>query len=283
MPEAAEGVVVSENSEPVEPWLVALDIDGTVLGYDGELSPAVKDAVGAAVQAGHQIVLASGRDLVGMLPLAKTLGLHQGWLVCSNGCVVVRLDPDFGAGYWIEQVSVFDADPILHELAAQLPTARFAVEVVGSGYRVTELFNEGELAGNFDVVPVDQLSGGGLVTRVIVRGGDEAPEAFHDAIASLGLTDVGYFIGFNAWMDIAPQGVSKASALEHVRELLAIPAEHTMAVGDGHNDIPMIQWAARGVAMGQADLEVRTAADEVTAPVTKDGVKEALRPLLPTR
>ena len=264
-------------------WIIALDIDGTVLDYDGELAPAVRDAVVAAQRAGHEIVLASGRDLVGMLPVAEKLGLSEGWMVCSNGCVVVRLDPEFGAGYWIEQVSTFDAAPVLRELVDKLPSARFAVEVIGHGYRVTELFNDGELAGNFEVVTPENLLKSGMVTRVIVRGGDETPEDFSQAISALGLNDVAYFIGFNAWMDIAPHGVSKASALEHVRQRLEIPSDRTMAVGDGHNDIEMIQWAARGVAMGQADLEVRLAADEVTAPVTKDGLAQALRPLLPNR
>jgi hydroxymethylpyrimidine pyrophosphatase-like HAD family hydrolase len=203
-------------------------------------------------------------------------------MVCSNGCVIVRLDPHFGAGYWIEQVSTFDAEPLIREIAAHLPTARFAVEDVGRGYRVSQPFNEGELAGEYQIVPFEQLAGGGLVTRVVIRGGDETPEEFSAAIAKLGMTGVGYFVGYNAWMDLVPAGVSKASALEHVREKLAIPTGHTMAVGDGHNDIDMIKWAARGIAMGQADLEVRMAADEVTAPVTKNGVAAALRPILPT-
>jgi len=264
------------------PWLIALDIDGTLLDYDGSLSPVVRDAVIAAEQAGHQVVLASGRDMTAMQPIVAQLGLTNGWMVCSNGCVIVRLDPHFGAGYWIEQVSTFDAEPLIKEIAEHLPTARFAVEDVGRGYRVSQAFNEGELAGDYQVVPFDQLAGGGLVTRVVIRGGDETPEEFSQAIAELGMTGVGYFVGYNAWMDLVPSGVSKASGLEHVREKINIPLERTIAIGDGHNDIDMLQWAGRGIAMGQADLEVRLAADEVTEPVSRDGVAHAIRPILPT-
>lgn len=266
----------------IDPWLIALDIDGTLLDYDGSLSPAVRDAVIAAEKAGHHVVLASGRDLTAMQPIAKMLGLTSGRIVCSNGCVIVRLDPHFGAGYWIEQVSTFDAEPLIRSIAEHLPTARFAVEDVGRGYRVNELFNEGELGGEFHLVPFDQLANGALVTRVVIRGGDETPEEFERAIASLGMTGVGYFVGYNAWMDVVPDGVSKASALENVRQKLGIPPERTLAIGDGHNDIDMLQWAGRGVAMGQADLEVRMAANHVTESVTKDGVAHALRPILPT-
>ena len=267
----------------VEPWLIALDIDGTLLDYDGSLSAAVRDAVIAAENAGHHVVLASGRDMTAMQPIVAQLGLTNGWMVCSNGCVIVRLDPHFGAGYWIEQVSTFNAEPLIKEIAAHLPTARFAVEDVGRGYRVNKPFNEGELAGDYQVVPFNQLAGGGLVTRVVIRGGDETPEEFSEAISQLGMTGVGYFVGFNAWMDVVPDGVSKASALEHVREKIGIPPEHTLAIGDGHNDIDMLQWAGRGVAMGQADLEVRMAADHVTESVSRDGVAHALRPILPVR
>ena len=267
----------------VEPWLIAMDIDGTLLDYDGSLSAPVRDAVIAAENAGHQVVLASGRDLTAMQPIVQNLGLTNGWMVCSNGCVIVRLDPHFGAGYWIEQVATFNAEPLIKEIAAHLPNARIAVEDVGRGYRVNQPFNEGELAGDYRIYPTEQLANGGLVTRVIIRGGDETPEEFSEAISGLGMTGVGYFVGYNAWMDLVPDGVSKASALEHVRQKIGIPPERTLAIGDGHNDIDMLQWAGRGVAMGQADLEVRMAANHVTESVTKDGVAHALRPILPVR
>jgi Cof subfamily protein (haloacid dehalogenase superfamily) len=269
------------TAHPVkEPWLVALDIDGTILGYGGSLSNRVGNAIRSAAQAGHHVVIASGRDLVGTRPILQMLGINDGWMVCSNGCVVVRVDPEFGAGYWIEQVSTFDAAPVLNELVKHLPNARFAVEDVGKGYRVTKPFNDGELAGTVTVVPFDHLASGNRVTRVVVRGGDDAPQELSEAVAKLGLSDVGYFVGYNAWMDLAPAGVNKASALEHVREQLGIPQQRTIAIGDGHNDIEMLTWATRGIAMGQSDDEVKAAAAEVTGSVKDDGVAIVLETLL---
>ena len=52
-----------------------------------------------------------------------------------------------------------------------------------------------------------------------------------------------------------------------------------MAIGDGHNDIDMLRWAARGVAMGNADDLVKSAADEVTLPLEQHGAARALRTL----
>ena len=73
-------------------------------------------------------------------------------------------------------------------------------------------------------------------------------------------------------VDLTPVGVSKASGLEHVCRRLGLTAADVLAVGDGRNDVEMLQWAGRGVAMGQAIEEVRAAADDVTAEVYDDGV-----------
>jgi len=96
----------------------------------------------------------------------------------------------------------------------------------------------------------------------------------------IGLHGVNYAIGFSSWLDLAPEGVSKASGLEAVRESLGVDAAHTVAVGDQRNDIEMLQWAARGVAMGQAPPEVLAVADEVTADVVGDGLALVLEDLL---
>jgi hydroxymethylpyrimidine pyrophosphatase-like HAD family hydrolase len=70
--------------------------------------------------------------------------------------------------------------------------------------------------------------------------------------------------------------VSKASGLAEVAALLGVAREHVLAIGDGRNDIEMLQWAGRGVAMGQAPDEVKLAADGVTDSVQDDGLAHEL-------
>jgi hydroxymethylpyrimidine pyrophosphatase-like HAD family hydrolase len=74
--------------------------------------------------------------------------------------------------------------------------------------------------------------------------------------------------------------VSKASALEDLRKRLGVEPFATVAVGDGANDLEMLAWAARGVAMGHASEPVRQAADEVTGTIEDDGAVDVLRSLL---
>jgi hydroxymethylpyrimidine pyrophosphatase-like HAD family hydrolase len=81
-------------------------------------------------------------------------------------------------------------------------------------------------------------------------------------------------------LDISPQGVTKASALENQREKLGIQKHQVLVMGDGRNDIEMFQWAKSGggfaFAMGQAPEEVQLAATDVTSSVTDDGVARVL-------
>ena len=122
---------------------------------------------------------------------------------------------------------------------------------MGVGFRMNELFPDGELDGVHRVVDFDELWSG-EVTRVIVRSPEHTSAQFHEMVAHLGLDDVTYAVGWTAWMDLAPLGVSKATALERLRRILHVQPHLTVAVGDGHNDVEMLEWAARGVAMGHA-------------------------------
>ena len=262
------------------PMLVALDIDGTLMSYDQELSEDVRDAVADLRAAGHHVVLASGRSLIAMTPVAEILGIDRGWVVASNGAVTARLDPEEPEGYVLEDVVTFDPGPALRLLREHLPDARYAVEDVGVGFRMNELFPDGELDGVHRVVEFDELWSG-EVTRVIVRSPGSTSEQFHELVERLGLDDVTYAVGWTAWMDIAPLGVTKATGLELVRRALHVQPHRTVAVGDGRNDVEMLRWAAHGVAMGHADAVVQAAADDVTGSIEDDGAAHVLRSLLP--
>ncbi len=261
-----------------EPLLVALDIDGTIIDYDEALSERVRSAVTAVVRAGHHVVIATGRSLHATLPVLDRLGLTAGWAVCSNGGVTVRLDPGLPGGHEVTERVTFDAGPVLRLLRAHLPTALYAVEQSGEGYRLTAPFPPGELSGRLDYVPFEDLVAA-PATRVIVRSPEHTPQDFLRIVEAAGLHGVSYAVGWTAWLDLAPDGVSKASALEPVRRSLGVDPVRTVAVGDGRNDVEMFEWAARAVAMGQAGPELRAVATEVTAPVEDDGLAEVLEPL----
>jgi hydroxymethylpyrimidine pyrophosphatase-like HAD family hydrolase len=261
-----------------DPLLIALDVDGTIIDYDEALSERVRAAVAAVVRAGHHVVVATGRSLPATLPVLDRLGLVSGWTVCSNGGVTLRLDPALPDGYEIAERITFDPSPALRLLRSHLPTALYAVEEVGVGYRLTAPFPEGELAGDLEYVSFDELLST-PATRVIVRSPEHTPEDFLRIIENVGLHGMSYAVGWTAWLDLAPDGVSKASALEPVRAALGVDPARTVAVGDGRNDVEMFEWAARAVAMGQSGPELLAVSTETTAPVEDDGLADVLEPL----
>jgi hydroxymethylpyrimidine pyrophosphatase-like HAD family hydrolase len=257
---------------------VALDVDGTVLGHDGRLSERVRSAVHAVADAGVHVVVASGREVRGLLPVLDRLGLLDGWAVCSNGAVTIRLDPGLPDGFEVVHVVTFDTAPVLALLREHLPTALYAVEEVGVGLRLNAPFPPGELDGRVRVVPFDELAI--RSPRVVVRAPERARDEFLAQVERIGLHGVSHVVGWSAWLDIAPEGVTKVTGLEEVRRRLDVDRAAVLAVGDGGNDLDMFAWAGRSVAMGQALPEVRRAADQVTVGVTEDGLAVVLESLL---
>ena len=109
------------------------------------------------------------------------------------------------------------------------------------------------------------------VSRVIIRDPESSAEDFVALAEELGLHGTDYVVGWTAWLDLSPVGVSKASGLDHVARALGVEAAEVLAIGDGRNDIEMLTWAGRGVAMGQSVESVLDAADAVTDSVHDDG------------
>lgn len=265
------------------PKAIGLDVDGTLLAWvEGQgatyetVSPELYDAVHAAYDAGAHIVLASGRSPHSMTRVANLLGLpaegaDQLWMVASNGGVVFR-HPSLEV---VHEVT-FNARAAVEEVLEHYPNALVAVEERGVGYRVNREFPEGELAGEMILADLEEIIDDD-VSRVIIREPDATAEEFVEMAGRLGLRGTQYFVGWTAWLDLSPVGVTKASGLEYVCRELGIAASDVLTIGDGRNDIEMLRWAGRGVAMGQAVEEVRAAADHVTGTVYDDGAATELR------
>lgn len=252
--------------------LVGLDIDGTILGFDDSMSSRVQRSIARVVESGTRLVLATGRSLVAVLPVIERLGLREGYAVCSNGAVTVRFD---GSGHEMVDVITFDPGPALRLLREHAPDVIFAVEDLGRGFKVTRPFPDGELTGVQEVVSFDELAAA-PATRVTLRAPEWTSQEFHDLVVDSGLHGVSYAVGWSAWLDLNPDGVSKASALDAVRQRYDVPEGRSLVVGDGQNDIEMFRWAGVAVAMDGADETTRAAADAVTGPVELDGLVSVL-------
>jgi len=250
---------------------VALDVDGTLVDETNLIRPAVREAVRAMAEAGVPVVIATGRAVPGTTDVCERLGLPDGLAVCSNGAVLIGYRP-----VEIVHAVTFDASEAVRRVLHHVPDAFVAVEEIGVGYRVNRPFPTGEIAGTITTEDVDSLINE-PVTRVIIRATEADPHEFLSLVEGLGLSDTNYYIGYTAWLDLAPLGVSKASGLQLVCDRLGVASADVLAIGDGFNDVEMLQWAGRGVAMGQSPDRLKDAADAVTGTWADDGVATELR------
>ncbi len=256
---------------------MALDVDGTILHEDETIDDRVAEAIIAARDRGHEVTLATGRSWATTAPVLERLGLNPEYVVSANGAITMQRDDSAPGGYTRAHVETFDPTAVLERIRTHLPSGRFMVEMP-DGYR---LYTEGMTDWNLQnarEVHFDELLDQ-RATRVVVVSPDHEIEEFLRIVEGMGLHQVSYSIGWTAWLDIAPDGVSKATALERVRGWLDIPIDRVIAVGDGRNDIEMFTWAGaagRAVAMGQAPDEVRAAAGETAADIHAGGLAPVL-------
>lgn len=260
-------------------WLIGLDIDGTLVHDDGFLSPEVVKEVARVRELGHEVIVATGRAAANAVPVVRDLKIERGYVVASNGAVTVELDQLAERGFVVRDVTTFDPAEVLEQLIENLPEAHFAVEDVDGSYRFHKPFPSYALGDQNFETPLEELMHH-PVSRVVVLSPQHDVDEFLGLISKIGLTSVSYAIGYTAWLDISPQGVSKASALEVQRSRLGIRQDQVLVMGDGRNDIEMFEWAKAGgglaFAMGQAPEEVRLAATDVTSAVDDDGVARVL-------
>lgn len=258
-----------------EPWLVGLDVDGTILLQDESMSPGVPEAVARLRDGGHVVTIATGRSWMATERWVDALGLEPEFVVCSNGAVTMRRT-DAGWERW--RVEVFDPRVVLSLLTERLPEAHYMVELESGQRLYTGALDDWTLDGGREV-GLDEL-GAQPVSRVVVVSPGHDEDDFHRLVVDAGLNEVSYAIGWTAWLDIAPQGVDKGTALQRVFTELGLDSGRVLVAGDGRNDIGMFEWArsigGRAVAMGQAPDEVKAAAGELTDVVENGGLAGAL-------
>jgi len=274
--DAASGSARAAEPARVKRWLVALDIDGTTMREDGVVTDTVIQAVLDAEAAGHEVMLSTGRSEGMTVPLLERLGIQPKYLVCANGALTLKRT-ESGA-YERVHVETFDPTEVLQTIRGALENGAYGVEDETGHYLLSGDFPDDTMTAAGDHVEFERLLGV-RATRVVVISPEHGLEEFLDIVDKMGLHKVSYTVGWTAWLDIAPEGVTKATAMERVREWLDIPRSRVFAAGDGRNDIDMLRWAStsgRGVVMGQAPDDVVDAGNELTGGVTDDGLAAAL-------
>ena len=273
-----------------DPWLIALDLDGTLLTPEHTISPRTIEAVAAAREDGHTVVIATGRPPRSALPFHRQLALDTP-IVTLNGALI--LDPVDLSPVHSASLPRFAA-PGLIRIARDLGGLAALAEV-GHTPVVCRLHSPDDHTGAqacdriLDIVAASPFADLSLatVTHTAPEDGVASLLLFlsrdvHDRSMALAKQQLGDGIHLRAWRDpygvieVSRHGTTKASAISLLRERLGISAQRVLAFGDEMNDYDMLSQAAVGVAMGNANPALIPACSAITDSCARDGVARYL-------
>jgi len=255
--------------------LAAIDLDETLLGRDHAISPRNARAVRALADRGVACVIASGRMHEATTRYADELGL-AGPIISYSGAMV----RDTRTGdLWHHAPVPPDAAAEVIEFCARegLHLNFYADERVYVARRGpwAELYLRQTGSPMVEVGDLRRLIGRAPTKLLLVDTPETADRLLDHFRAHFG--DSLWLTRTNPeYLEFMNPAANKGSALELVADRMGVPREHTVAFGDGNNDLAMIQWAGLGVAMGTAKPAVRAAAGYVAPPFDEDGLGRAI-------
>ena len=265
--------------------LLAIDVDGTLLDLSGHVRPRVETAVRSAIASGCEVVLATGRRLQSVEPIARQLGITT--VILTDGTVVY----DFARGRAIYERTL--SPELLRRGVALSISCEISPIIYQSptvGARMIAGLNSIDLPETLeflehrrDVVrlPTEELY---VVQRAIaIISISDEPRVTRLASAAEqigGFTMVRWFpsrVGYHYdTVTFAPPGTSKGHALRWLAAERGIAIEATLAIGDYENDVSLIAAAGFGVAMGNAVESVKQVAQAIVTDNEHDGVAVAI-------
>lgn len=261
--------------------LLALDMDGTLLNDQKELTAPQIEAIHAAVEAGVKLVLCTGRMLTGVKPYFEQLGLaaEEEYVIVNNGCSTHKTND------W----SLVDCAELSPQEIAYLAPFAQDTELQLTLFDEDHYFVVEEEANEFveeDATVVfvepttislqEATSGKHRIFQAMFVGPESAADDF-EAKHSKELSQ--RFNGVRSQktiFEILPPGISKASALQKLADKLGIDTQDIMAIGDGNNDIEMLELVGLSIAMGNANDHVKSFAKDTTACNNCNGVAKAI-------
>jgi Cof subfamily protein (haloacid dehalogenase superfamily) len=256
--------------------LVAFDVDGTLVGRDLKISPAVRASIERMKDAGVAGCLVTGRMYRATLPFARELGLDAP-LVCYQGAAII--DPA--------------SDEVLEHRALENGVVRELIDIAERDGMHLQLYRNDEYYCEARNRFSDLYASLSLTEPVIVPSLREA-FAFSPATKGVAVADAPVAEGYAQRLRSALEGrayvtrslpefvevldprVDKGAALRFVAAHLGVPMERTLAIGDSWNDAPLLEAAGVGIAMGSAPRELQAVAGAVVADIEHDGVAEAI-------
>ena len=264
--------------------LLVLDVDGTLLNDEREISKRTLAALLKVQQMGVRIVLASGRPTYGLMPLAKTLelGNYGGFVLSYNGCQIIKAQ---NGEILFERRINPEMLPYLEKKARKNGFAIFTYhdDTLITDSPDNEYIKNEALLNNLKIIREDEFSTAidfAPCKCMLVSDKEKALIGLEQHWEKRLAGTLDAFRSEPYFLEVVPCGVNKANTLGALLEHLGVTREEVIAVGDGVCDVTMLQLAGMGVAMGHSQDSVKVCADYVTASNEEDGVALAVEKLI---
>lgn len=264
--------------------LVAIDLDGTLLDSNKEISSRNKKVIAMAIKKGTRIVVCSGRVYTGARIYAKQLGTADPVIACNgaiitesiNGKVVFSENLDIEVSLKVN--SVCQKHGIYYHVYAgeTMLTERLAFTSKRYFERNKDLPPEDRVDIQVIANMEEKLKAipGKVLKFVVISDEPEQLKRVRLDMETIPEIDVmsSNFDNF----EVMKKGVSKGAALERLSQMLDIPPEQMIAIGDNENDVSMFEYAGLSIAMENGEHCAKAAANYITASNIQDGVAEAI-------
>ena len=264
--------------------LLVLDVDGTLLNDEREISKRTLAALLKVQQMGVRIVLASGRPTYGLMPLAKTLelGNYGGFVLSYNGCQIIKAQ---NGEILFERRINPEMLPYLEKKARKNGFAIFTYhdDTLITDSPDNEYIKNEALLNNLKIIKEDEFSTAidfAPCKCMLVSDKEKALIGLEQHWEKRLAGTLDAFRSEPYFLEVVPCGVNKANTLGALLEHLGVTREEVIAVGDGVCDVTMLQLAGMGGAMGHSQDSVKVCADYVTASNEEDGVALAVEKLI---
>lgn len=259
--------------------LLVLDLDGTLTNSKKEITDHTRNTLIKAQKQGVKIVLASGRPTYGVAPLANALELnrYEGYILSYNGGEII----DWKAGEvmykkWLDN----DILPYLYKCAKE---NQFAIVTYDHEFVLTESPDDEyvlkeALLNVMKIKRVDNFLEAipRPITKCLIVGEPERLEILEKEMYGRLKNKMGVFRSEPYFLELVPKGIDKAQSLAVLLKEIGLDKEEMIAIGDGFNDLSMIQYAGLGIAMANAQPIVRENADFITLSNDEEGVAYAV-------
>jgi Cof subfamily protein (haloacid dehalogenase superfamily) len=255
--------------------LIAVDMDGTLLNSEGKITEKTKAAIRRAVENGVIFSLCTGRPIQGVESFNSLLNLDSPIITYNGAMIVMGKSKEI----LFQQSLSEEAARSIFNIGREFGTTMVAWSMNQLySYELNEKINDYKQITKVEPIVIEDeekiIQSG--ITKILWIDTPENLAHYQKVLKDRLGDSVNFCTSRPMFLEFFHKDVSKGLAMEKLGEHFGIKREEMIGIGDGFNDLPMIEYAGLGVAMGNAPDAIKAKADYVTLSNDEDGIAHVI-------